>query len=146
MKNWVEEDKVFKVDLESGKQVKISSKWVYDTCDSLELDIAEALEMWLSDHDYLDNEEQDQLDTQAKASGIKVLAKEKTERKKTTRERKPNIDKENIITLFTHFMLENDNFSLINVENKSKLITFTYNNKKYKIDLIETRVKKQENE
>lgn len=144
MKNWVEEDKIFKVELESGKSVKISSKWVYDTCDKLELDITEALEMWLSDNGYLDNEEQDTLDQQAKASGVKVLAKEKVERKKSTRERKPNIDKENIITAFAHFMLENDNFSLINVENKSKLITFTYNNKQFKLDLTETRQKKSE--
>jgi len=144
MKNWVEEDKIFKVELENGKSVKISSKWVYDTCDKLELDITEALEMWLSDNGYLNNEEQDTLDQQAKASGVKVLAKEKVERKKSTRERKPNIDKENIITAFAHFMLENDNFSLINVENKSKLITFTYNNKQFKLDLTETRQKKSE--
>ena len=82
MKNWIEEDKIFKIELESGKSVKISSKWVYDTCDKLELDITEALEMWLSDNGYLDNEEQDTLDQQAKASGVKVLAKEKVERKK----------------------------------------------------------------
>ena len=141
MKNWTEEKNIFKVELENGKVVKISSKWVYDTCDTLELDITEAIEMWLEDNGYLENEEQEQLDTQAKASGVKVKKKKKTERKKVVRERKPNPTKEMIISKVAEML--NSFATDVKVENIGKIITFKVENKDFKIDLTEKRVKKQ---
>lgn len=143
MKNWVEEKNVFAVELESGKVVKIDSRWVYNTCDTLELDITEALEMWLEDNGYLENEEQEQLDQQAKGQ-VKVLAKEKTERKKTTRERKPNPDKEFLISEIAQFLGQNSEITNILVENVSKIITFCYKNANYKLDLVQKRPPKGE--
>ncbi len=98
--------------------------------------------MWLEDNDYLKNEEQNELDKKAKTNKIKLGATEKTERKKVVRERKPNIVKENIIK-----NLENCVKSFANdvkVENVGKIITFSYENKQFKIDLTEKRVKKCE--
>ena len=142
MKNYTENQNYFTIELENGKNVKVAKKWVDTACQKLDIDIDTALEMWLEDNDYLENEEQNELDKKAKTNKIKLGATEKTERKKVVRERKPNIIKENIIK-----NLENCVKSFANdvkVENVGKIITFSYENKQFKIDLIEKRVKKCE--
>jgi hypothetical protein len=142
MKNYVENGNYFTIELENGKNVKVAKKWVDTACQKLDIDVDTALEMWLEDNDYLENEEQNELDKKAKTNKIKLGATEKTERKKVVRERKPNIVKENIIK-----NLENCVKSFANdvkVENVGKIITFSYENKQFKIDLTEKRVKKCE--
>ena len=142
MKNYTENQNYFTIKLENGKNVKVAKKWVDTACQKLDIDIDTALEMWLEDNDYLENEEQNALDKKAKENKIKLGATEKTERKKVVRERKPNIVKENIIK-----NLENcvKSFATdVKVENVSKIITFSYENKQFKIDLTEKRVKKCE--
>lgn len=142
MKNYVENGNYFTIELENGKNVKVAKKWVDTACQKLDIDVDTALEMWLEDNDYLENEEQNKLDKKAKTNKIKLGATEKTERKKVVRERKPNIVKENIIK-----NLENCVKSFANdvkVENVGKIITFSYENKQFKIDLTEKRVKKCE--
>lgn len=142
MKNYTENQNYFTIELENGKNVKVAKKWVDTACQKLDIDIDTALEMWLEDNDYLENEEQKALDKKAKENKIKLGATEKTERKKVVRERKPNIVKENIIK-----NLENcvKSFATdVKVENVGKIITFSYENKQFKIDLTEKRVKKCE--
>jgi hypothetical protein len=142
MKNYVENGNYFTIELENGKNVKVAKKWVDTACQKLDIDVDTALEMWLEDNDYLENEEQNELDKKAKTNKIKLGATEKTERKKVVRERKPNIVKENIIK-----NLENCVKSFasdVKVENVGKIITFSYENKQFKIDLTEKRVKKCE--
>jgi hypothetical protein len=142
MKNYIENGNYFTIELENGKNVKVAKKWVDTACQKLDIDVDTALEMWLEDNDYLENEEQNELDKKAKTNKIKLGATEKTERKKVVRERKPNIVKENIIK-----NLENCVKSFasdVKVENVGKIITFSYENKQFKIDLTEKRVKKCE--
>ena len=142
MKNYTENGNYFTIELENGKNVKVAKKWVDTACQKLDIDVDTALEMWLEDNDYLENEEQNELDNKEKTNKIKLGATEKTERKKVVRERKPNIIKENIIK-----NLENCVKSFANdvkVENVGKIITFSYENKQFKIDLTEKRVKKCE--
>ena len=91
MKNYVENGNYFTIELENGKNVKVAKKWVDTACQKLDIDVDTALEMWLEDNDYLENEEQNELDKKAKTNKIKLGATEKTERKKVVRERKPNI-------------------------------------------------------
>lgn len=142
MKNYTENANYFTIELENGKNVKVAKKWVDTACQKLDIDVDSALEMWLEDNDYLENEKQNELDKKAKENKIKLGATEKTERKKVIRERKPNIVKENIIK-----NLENCVKSFANdvkVENVGKIITFSYENKQFKLDLTEKRVKKCE--
>lgn len=142
MKNYIENTNYFTIELENGKNVKVAKKWVDTACQKLDIDVDNALEMWLEDNDYLENEEQNELDKKAKENKIKLGATEKTERKKIVRERKPNIVKENIIK-----NLENcvKSFATdVKVENVGKIITFSYENKQFKLDLTEKRVKKCE--
>lgn len=144
MKDYVIKGNVVEATLENGKVVKISKKWVDDTTIRLDTDIEDVVLMYLEDNGFLDNEEQDELDTKAKTNKVKVEAKANVERKKVVRERKPNVAKENIISDLAHYLLQNSDYSLINVENKAKIITFTYQNKEFKLDLVEKRVKKEE--
>ena len=142
MKNYVENGNYFTIELENGKNVKVAKKWVDTACQKLDIDVDSALEMWLEDNDYLENEEQNELDQKAKENKIKLGATEKTERKKVIRERKPNIVKENIIKNLESCV---KSFATdVKVENVGKIITFSYENKQFKIDLTEKRVKKCE--
>ena len=134
---------IVEITLESGKKVKVAKKWVDTAMKNLDTDIEDVLLMWLEDNDYLVNEEQEELDKQAKKVVKNVVKSSNTERKATTRERKPNVPKQEIISLLTQFLLENGAFFNVNVENDSKIITFTYLGKDFKIDLTEKRVKKQ---
>jgi hypothetical protein len=134
---------IVEITLESGKKVKVAKKWVDNTIEALKTDIEDVLLMWLEDNDYLVNEEQEELDAKAKKVVKNVVKSSNTERKVTTRERKPNVPKQEIISLLTQFLLENGAFFNIIVENDSKIITFTYLGKDFKIDLTEKRVKKQ---
>lgn len=77
----------------------------------------------------------------------------KADRKKTvnaygktvTRERKPDEDKQIIIDLlYTALKVADDDFSNLEIANKEKLITFTYNGNDYKLDLVKHRKKKGE--
>lgn len=142
MKNYTENANYFTIELENGKNVKVAKKWVDTACQKLDIDVDSALEMWLEDNNYLENEEQNELDKKAKENKIKLGATEKTERKKVIRERKPNIVKENIIKNLESCV---KSFATdVKVENVGKIITFSYENKQFKLDLTEKRVKKCE--
>jgi len=142
MKNYTENQNYFTIELENGKNVKVAKKWVDTACQKLDIDVDSALEMWLEDNDYLENQEQNELDKKAKENKIKLGATEKTERKKVIRERKPNIVKENIIKNLESCV---KSFATdVKVENVGKIITFSYENKQFKLDLTEKRVKKCE--
>jgi len=59
----------------------------------------------------------------------------------TQRKRKPDDDKRELIQNIKK-MLENLNADNIFVENEQKIVTFEYNSRKFKLDLIATREKK----
>ena len=100
----------------------------------------EAIQMWLEDEGYLDNEEQEELDKQAKGK-VKLVAKTEKPVKKTPKERvqKENPTKELIIQTIYNALQQIDNVSNVNVENKAKLITFELNNEQFKVDLVQKR-------
>ena len=143
MKDYKELGNVTEIILNNDKVVKVSTKWVHDTCARLETDIEDVLLMYLEDNGYLENEEQNELDKSAKEN-VKVIAKSEKPKKKTQRERvvKENPTKELIISKLTSALQEIDNISNINVENKAKLITFTLNNEDFKVDLVQKRKEK----
>lgn len=100
---------------------------------------AEAVDMWLYDHDYIDNAEADELTAKAKEN--KVLHKARAEDKpKTQRERVVKEDKvkEDIIKAIAE-ILPNLNAENVVIEKKGKLITFEVGTDKFKLDLIRQR-------
>lgn len=111
----------------------------------LELTEEEAIQLWLEDNDYLENEEQQALDKKAKDSKITATihqAKAETRKEKQPRERKENPTKENIIKQLAEFLPQTGAVN-IQVVNVGKLITFAMDDKQFKLDLIQTRNKKE---
>lgn len=145
MKDYKVNGSVYEVTLENGKQVKIATSWVEKTTKLLDTDTEDVLLMWLEDNDYLENEEQEELDKTAKANKVKLVATDKA-KKKTPRERvaKPQPEKEFLITNFYELLWALPGVDNIIRENKAKIITFDYKGASYKLDLVQKRKKKEE--
>ena len=145
MKDYKLNGKVYELTLETGKVVKVSAEWVERTIKALDTDLEDVLLMWLEDEGYLVNEEQEELDKEAKGK-VKLVAKTEKPVKKTPKERvqKENPTKELIIQTIYNALQQIDNISSVNVENKAKLITFELNNEQFKVDLVQKRKKKEE--
>jgi hypothetical protein len=141
MKDYKVNGMVVEITLDTGKVVKVATKWVEETMKALETDMEDVLLMWLEDNDYLVNEELEELDKQAKENKPKQNAKSSTERKKSTRERKPNPVKENIISGLADALHKLDATD-IEIVNVGKIITFKVDGREFKLDLSEKRVKK----
>ena len=107
---------------------------------------AEKVELWLFDHDYIENEEEQALTAKAKENRITAtIHQAKAEYKqKTQRERvkKDDPTKEGIIKAIAE-MLPSLNAENIEIVNAGKLITFTIGADKYKLDLIRQRPPKE---
>lgn len=146
MKDYKVNGKVIEMTLENGKVVKCSTDWANKSMKALGTDMEDVLLMWLEDNDYLENEEQEELNTKAKANKVKLTAtSEKKVVKKTPKERvqKENPTKELIIATIAK-ALENLDIKDLTIENKAKLITFSLNNEDFKVDLVQKRKKKEE--
>jgi hypothetical protein len=125
--------------LANDKKVKVAKSYIDKNMKNLELDLEETLLMYLEDNDYIINEEQEELDKRAKGI-VKTIATKETPKKKTQKERtqKDNPTKELIIQTVVN-ALQTLGVDNLNVENKAKLVTFTLDNKDFKVDLVEKR-------
>ena len=140
MKDYKVNGKVIEMTLDNDKVVKCSTEWAEKSMKALETDMEDVLLMFLEDNGYLENEEQNELDTQAKGK-VKLVAKQEKPKAKTQKERviKENPTKELIIAKIVEKLQEIDNISNINVENKAKIVTFSMNNEDFKVDLVQKR-------
>ena len=136
--------------LPNGKTIKLPIEEIKKNMKLLELSEDEAIEMYLEDEGYLDNEEQNELDKKAKESGILQTihgaSADKKERKKSApRTVKVSDEKKElfaeIVTNLECFAEETN--GKVKVEKENKLIIFEINGKTFKIDLIEQRAKKK---
>ena len=125
--------------LTNDKKVKVAKSYIDKNMKNLGLDLEETLLMYLEDNDYIINEEQEELDKKAKGI-VKTIATKETPKKKTQKERtqKDNPTKELIIQTVVN-ALQTLNVDNLTIENKAKLVTFTLDNKDFKIDLVEKR-------
>lgn len=131
----------------NNKKIKIPDSEIEKSVKILGLTKDEAVQMWLEDEGYLDNEEQEELETKAKENRItatihKASAVDKTQ-KKTQKERcrKENPTKEMVIAEIAALLpkfAEN-----IEILNKGKLISFSICEEKYEIDLKQKRKSKK---
>lgn len=147
MKNYKLNGSVYEITLDNDKMVKVSAKWVENSMKSLETDLEDVLLMWLEDNDYLVNEELEELDKIAKTNKVKVIENDKAKRK-TPRERtqKPQPEKEYLVGIIAEFLEDITDISNLNIENKAKMITFSYKNANYSLDLVQKRPPKAKNE
>lgn len=128
----------------NGKNIKIPDNELESIQKGLQVTKEEAIQIYLEDNEYLENTEQVALDKKAKDNKITATihkAQSGKERKKTTRERKPDIEKEQIIKDLKEFLTEKG-MKKVEITNKSKIIEFNIGENHYKLDLIKTRAKK----
>ncbi len=131
--------------LSTGKTVRIPDSEINKFIANHGISKDEAIQMWLEDEGYLENEEQEALCQKAKENRITATIHEasaKDPRKKTQRERvkKEDPTKEMIIAEIAKLL---PNFAEnVKVENAGKLITFTIGADNFKLDLIRQRAKK----
>lgn len=140
-----------KYELSNGKVVNIPDDDIKGYMKSLDLTKDEAIEMWLDDEGYTENNEQMELEQKAKDSGIMrdihgASAMDKTKSKSA----KPKVvkvsdEKRDLFDLIydtlRDYQVDFDGKTTILKENK--LIQFEINGKTFKIDLIEQRPKKK---
>lgn len=130
----------------NGKMLNIPDAEIKANMKNLELSEDEAIQVWLEDEGYLENEEQEQLCKKAKdnrvTATIHKAGNNRAERKPSTRERQANPTKEAIITAIAKILPELGAVN-INIENVGKIITFSVNNEGFKLDLVQKRKKKE---
>ena len=133
-----------KYTLPNGKNVNIPDDEIKKNMKLLDISQKDAIEMWLEDEGYLDNEEQNELDEKAKKVKIDhgASAVDKTEKKeKKPREIKVSDEKQALFSEIVEKLAENGrNYEILK---ENKLICVKIGEKTFKIDLIEQRQPKK---
>lgn len=124
-----------------SKPIKIPMADIVNYMQKLELTQDEAIELWLTDNDYMDNEEVDRLSQQAKDNKTNLRA-DTGERKKREVTKKENPTKEKVIETLAA-VLENMGAVNIKITNISKLIEFEMDGNNFKLDLVQKRQPKK---
>ena len=125
----------------NGKNIHIPDADLEKSMRLLRISHDEAVQMWLEDEGYLENEIVEELTARAKANKISRGAKSDKPRKAVKRERKPDEEKENLIEILAK-CLKNAGFEA-KITNKSKIIEFNVGENHYKLDLIKRRPPKK---
>lgn len=126
----------------NGKIVKIPLPEISKYMAKLDLTENEAMELWLTDNDYMDNEEVNRLSQQAKENKVNIRAERDEPRKKREVTKKENPTKEGIIKEVAE-MLGTLGAVNIKITNISKLIEFEMDGNNFKLDLIQKRQPKK---
>lgn len=128
----------------NGKNIRINEQEVEKISKGLDITFNEAVQVWLEDEGYLENAEQEQLNTKAKENRItatihqaKALSPKKTQRERVL---KDDPAKENLIKCIKA-ALEEKGCENVEILNKTKLISFNLGGDTYKLDLIRQRNK-----
>lgn len=125
-----------------GKVINIPNTELNKLQGLLRISRSEAINVWLSDNDYIEVAEIEELTAKAKENKVSHNARAEY-KPKTQRERVVKADptKEGIISAIAE-MLPTLNAENVVIANKGKLITFTIGEDNYKLDLIRQRLPK----
>lgn len=125
-----------------GKQIRIPDDEIAVAMKNLGLSEPEAIQMWLEDEGFLDNEEQKALCEKAKENKMRVQGEGLKERKPREKPKTVKVSDEKA-QLFSE-IVENlkENNRDFEISKQNKLILVKINEKVFKIDLIEQRTKK----
>ena len=125
-----------------GRSITIPDKDLEKSMKAFGISKEEAIQLWLEDEGYEDNETVEELTEKAKVNKVQHDAhtiKPNAERK--PRERKPDEEKEKLIEMLAN-CLKNEGISA-EITNKSKIIEFVLGENHYKLDLIKQRPPKK---
>jgi uncharacterized membrane protein YfhO len=144
MKNYIINGRAIEITLDNEKIVKVAKVYIERLMEKLNIDMEEALLTHLEDEGYMENLDQLELCDQAKENKSNKIIDAKVEKapaQKTHRERtqKPQPEKEYIIESISKLLDSLEDVNNLTIENKSKVITFTYKDNDYKIDLVQKR-------
>lgn len=122
-----------------GKVINIPNTELNKLQSLLRISRSEAINVWLSDNDYIEVSEIEELTAKAKENKVSHNARAEY-KPKTQRERVVKADptKEGIISAIAE-MLPTLNAENVVIANRGKLITFTIGGENYKLDLIRQR-------
>lgn len=70
--------------LDSGRVITIGDNTIRNLMDACSCSKEEAIDIWLTDHDYIVNQEQEKLDKSAKNAGFRAESGKKTSKKPRT--------------------------------------------------------------
>lgn len=126
----------------NGKTIKIPDAEIEKNMKILDITQEEAIQMYLEDNDYMENEEVQELTKKAKANGTDKIKGDRKPRAKTESKPKENPLKSQIIMSIAQILSENSANINIKIENPTKIITFECENRHFTVNLIENRPKK----
>lgn len=133
-----------KYTLPNGKNINIPDSEIKNHMANLQLTEEEAIQLYLEDEGYLDNDELEELDSKAKKVKIQhgASAVDKNEKKeKKPRTVKISDEKQGLFNNIYNFLVETYGDS-VEIVKENKLLTLKIGEKTFKVDLIETRQKK----
>lgn len=128
-----------------NKTVNIPDAEIQNFMKSLDLTKEEAVQMWLEDNGYEENEEQAELDAKAKKVKIDHGASAVDKTQKKEKKPRPKVASDEKQTLFSQIFDNLNEFYGENaqIEKENKLIIVKIGEKTFKVDLIEQRPKKK---
>ena len=134
-----------KYTLPNGKKNNIHDREIKSHMANLQLTEEEAIQLYLEDEGYLDNEELEELDSKAKKVKIQhgASAVDRTEKKeKKPRTVKISDEKQGLFNNIYNFLVETYGGS-VEIVKENKLLTLKIGEKTFKVDLIEQRPPKK---
>ena len=115
-----------KYKLKNGKEINIPEDEIANNMKGLDLTREEAIEVWLEDNEYEVNEEQEALNTKAKAVKIKHGAAAETRKERKPVERKEDTEKEQLIDTIWQAVAALEDVHNVQVVNKTKIVGIDY--------------------
>ena len=122
----------------NGKEINIPDAEIQHNMKALGISEEEAVNMWLDDNDYTENEVVEELTKKAKS--VKRYEQAEKPRKKTVKERKVDEEKKHLINILVTSL--NGEVSNISVKNEAE-ISFICNKNSYTIKLVKHRPPKK---
>lgn len=123
----------------NGKEINIPDKDIEKLKISLTLTTEEAIETWLDDNNYTNNEEAEEMTKKAKAN--RRYEKSDAPRKKTVKERKVDHEKGGLLTAI-RTAVETFGGVVSSVKNEAEF-SFTFNDNSYTVKLVKHRPPKK---
>lgn len=124
----------------NGKNLTIPDAEIEKSMKLLDIPRNEAIQMWLDDNDYTENEVVEELTEKAKKN-IKRYEQSDKKRKTSTKERKVDEEKQQLLTGFRIYA-EGAGGVVTNIKNEAEF-SFTFGDNSYTVKLVKHRPPKQ---
>lgn len=126
----------------NGRDINIPDEELEQNINVLELTREQAIEVWLEDNGYRANSTVEELTKKAKENKTdKIVAKSDKPRAKRVVVHKENPIKAAIVAAIAETLSQYEGVERLNISNKEKIIEFYYEDKEFKLDLIQRRKK-----